>query len=240
MSEKSLSAYPDSSTSEVLLYVEQISPWWRRGAIALGIATMCVGGYDLASRVEPAYFEMETIFAGLAPLGTLTLVEGKTQSVPAPLPATTTPIVPTRIRIPAIEVDAQVEAVGLKSDGETMATPKKFTNVGWYKPGTKPGEEGNAVFAGHLNSPILAKDGAFKNLGRIKVGDRIIISDKSGKMLSYSVTDTETYKTELAPREEIFSKKGPSHIVLITCEGEWDPKSKTFDKRLVVIARLLP
>lgn len=238
MSERLLSAYPDSSRSEGILFDELISPWWRRAAILFGTATIFIGAYDLAMRVDTSSVAPETIFAAFAPLGTFELKKIAAEPAPSMLQATTTPLKPARIQIPVIQMDATVEAVGLKADRQTMAAPKAFLNVGWYEPGVKPGEEGNAVFAGHLNSPILGKNGAFKDLARVQAGDTVIIIDDVGRTLTYSVINDTVYTTEYAPREEIFSKTGPSQIALITCEGKWDPKKKTFDKRRVVVARL--
>src|SRR5438128_2185263 len=58
---------------------------------------------------------------------------------------------PTTIRIPAIHINARVESVGLDSEGH-MAVPKVPANVAWYNLGPKPGEDGNAVIDGHIDT----------------------------------------------------------------------------------------
>lgn len=118
-----------------------------------------------------------------------------------------------------------------------MATPKNFQDAGWYDMGARPGEAGNAVIAGHVNN-ALTMAGVFQHLGDIRVGDTIAVSDAHGTTLNYVVTETDQYSTTNAPTAAIFSTNGPSQIVLITCDGVWDPAAHSYDKRLVVYARL--
>jgi LPXTG-site transpeptidase (sortase) family protein len=119
-----------------------------------------------------------------------------------------------------------------------MATPGSFATVGWYKLGSRPGQAGNAVLAGHVNN-ALTKSGVFEHLSDLKVGDSIAIADTSGKTLTYVVTETDQYKTTEAPAASIFSGAGPTQLVLITCDGAWDAAAHSYDKRFVVYARLV-
>lgn len=150
--------------------------------------------------------------------------------------ASTTPIIPTRLTIPSIGVDAVVEQVGNTSAG-AMATPKSFGNVGWYSPGNKPGEVGSVVMAGHVNN-ALTKAGVFEHLSQVKIGDIVTVSDKDNKTLVYTVNEIDEYPVEGAPTASIFTSTGPTQLVLITCDGSWDGNAHSFDKRLVVYARL--
>src|SRR5579875_2441204 len=52
--------------------------------------------------------------------------------------------VPNRLRIPTIGLDARVESVGVTAQG-TMGVPTDPQDVGWYAPGVRPGESGDAV-----------------------------------------------------------------------------------------------
>lgn len=62
-----------------------------------------------------------------------------------------TGIIPARIEIPAIQVDATVIQVGKTANGQ-MEVPNNTIETGWYNPGYKPGSQGNAVIAGHVDS----------------------------------------------------------------------------------------
>jgi len=116
-----------------------------------------------------------------------------------------------------------------------MATPTDFADVGWYALGGRPGGIGNAVFAGHVNN-ALTKEGVFGHLSQVHVGDYVTVSDKDGHTIVYKVTAIDQYPADEAPAASIFASTGPSQLVLITCDGDWVPAEKTFDKRLVITA----
>ena len=118
-----------------------------------------------------------------------------------------------------------------------MDTPQALANVAWYAPGQKPGEKGNAVFAGHVNN-ALGTAGVFKELSALQKGDEVQVVGESGATLTYIVESSNEYFLDRAPLEQIFANEGSSGIALITCEGSWDPSARTYDKRLVVVARL--
>ncbi|WP_234448087.1 class F sortase [Virgibacillus salexigens] len=59
-------------------------------------------------------------------------------------------LTPKKITIDAIDVKSEIESVGLLDNGE-MAVPEDFTKTGWFDLGTKPGNRGSAVIAGHVD-----------------------------------------------------------------------------------------
>ncbi len=230
-----------SAKSVVVLRPRPISPWWRRSAIIAGLLVVVVGASDAMTRLGDRVLDGNAAFFAFAPAAIiadpslLEAITGTTTSATAN-PAVAQPVVPERIRIPAIGVSASVEAVGRKGDG-AMATPKKFSDVAWYSPGAKPGGAGNAVFAGHVNNAISTA-GVFAQLHAVKKGDSIIVEGTHGERLQYKVSEMQTYPADTAPAEEIFKTTGPSQIVLITCDGEWDSLAHSYTKRLVLVARL--
>lgn len=191
---------------------------------AIGLFVVLVGAADMASRLSRSLFGENAAFTAFAPA---VLLLNSTSTMP---------IVPATLTIGAIGVRAPVEQVGKKADG-TMGTPQKFEDVVWYSLGAKPGEAGNAVFAGHVNN-ALTKSGVFEHLSLLKLGDTFSISDASGRSLNYKVTDIEQYPADAAPAASIFATTGLSRAVLITCDGDWVSTDKTFSKRLVVFAQL--
>ncbi len=144
------------------------------------------------------------------------------------------PIVPARLTLPTLGVTASVEALQLDALG-AMQTPKKWGEVAWYSLGSKPGEPGSAVMAGHVNN-ALTHGGVFENLAKLTVGDEVRVEDARGNTLRYTATKIEDYATADAPLGDIFAVSGPSQLVLITCAGDWDPRAHSYDKRLVVFA----
>ena len=119
-----------------------------------------------------------------------------------------------------------------------MGTPKSINNVGWYSLGPKPGEAGNTVMDGHVNN-ALSLPGVFAHLSQLALGSYITVTDKNGHALVYKVIQINTYPTKDAPLRQIFAETGPSQLVLITCDGDWVDQDHSFDKRLVVVARLM-
>lgn len=196
----------------------------RLAATAVGMLCVLVGAADMTSRLVKRAGP-DAAFLAFAPAVTINVP--LTTIAPAGL------IVPARLRIPSLGVDAKVEPVGIKADG-AMATPSNFDNVAWYSPGAKPGGQGSAVFAGHVNNALL-RSGVFEHLAQIKKGSYVMVEDAAGKSLVYRVSSVEEYEPG-ASTGALFAATGPSRLVLITCDGEWVPSARSYDKRLVVVA----
>ena len=164
-------------------------------------------------------------------------------AVPATAALTPTPgpanyIIPVKIKIPALSIDTFVERVGLTKDG-IMDVPKNIWNTGWYgNGGYRPGDPGNAVIAGHLDAP--GTRAVFWDLDKLKVGDKVILSDQAGKQLTFEVFDKQVYPYNNAPLQSIFGSSTEAHLNLITCGGTFDRSSQNYNKRLVVYTRLAP
>ncbi|WP_114571951.1 class F sortase [Exiguobacterium flavidum] len=144
-------------------------------------------------------------------------------------------IEPSRIEIPSLDVDAKIEEAGLLANGQ-MEDPKSPETVGWYANGTKPGERGNAVLAGHVDSKT--GPAVFFDLQKLNKGDEIIVSDEEGERLTFVVEEKKKYRAELSPIEDIFDYSYQSHLNLITCTGVFDQETKNYDERLVVYTTL--
>ncbi len=140
-------------------------------------------------------------------------------------------IIPERLSIPSINVDAEVEHVGQLPDGQ-MDVPKNDHNVGWYQPGAKPGEMGNAVIAGHVDNKTGPS--VFFDLGNLEPGDVISVSDKNGKVYDFKVKKVESYPRNEAPLEKVFGTSSQSGLNLITCTGTFNRDAGTHEERMVV------
>lgn len=217
------------SAKVAVVYIDSRTPYARYvryGAIAIGLACVLVGAADLMSRAATTLGSDANMLA----FGPAVALDAQRAS------STPGVITPARIKIPSIGVDAKVETVGQKDDG-TMATPAQYMDVGWYGLGSKPGQTGNAVFAGHVNN-ALTKAGVFANLSKVKEGDYVTVADAAGRSKVYRVSSIAQYPWDEAPEASIFATTGPSQLVLITCDGDWIHSERTYDKRLVVVAKL--
>lgn len=141
---------------------------------------------------------------------------------------------PRRLSIPRLKIDAPVLDVGLLKAGR-MDVPPDGKKLGWYTLGAKPGEVGNAVIAGHLDT--AKGPGAFWELNKSKVGDAIDIYDEQGAKQEFVVRKTALYDMrEPQPVTEIFGPAKTRSLNLITCAGTWDRAMSHYDKRFVVYA----
>ena len=140
--------------------------------------------------------------------------------------------IPNRLKIPAIDVNAKIEVVGKDAKGR-MDVPKQTDQVGWYRYGAKANQTGNVILAGHLDDTNgLA---VFYDLAKVKRGQRIEVSAKTGEQVSYVVTNVKSYPVDQAPVGSIFGATLAQRLTLITCVGTFT-QSKGYDQRLVVTA----
>jgi len=152
------------------------------------------------------------------------------------LPAEDTPV---RLLIPAIQVDALIEPVGVLASGE-LNTPRQspWTNVGWYNASPDPGADGSAVIDGHLDRPG-GLPAVFWNLRNLHAGDQLKVIHHSGKISVFTVTSTASYSVHEVPLEAIFGNGGGRYLNLITCAGDWIPSQHQTTSRMVVYAMLV-
>jgi LPXTG-site transpeptidase (sortase) family protein len=140
---------------------------------------------------------------------------------------------PERLVIPAIGVDAVIDAMGTLPDGK-LDVPADAARVGWYRDGARPGADGTAVLDGHLD--IGRTKGVFWDLNKLRRGHRIYVADAGGEIRAFRVTKAEYYDVRTAPLLEIFGTKPGRNLHLITCAGKWDKEMDHYDQRLVVFA----
>ncbi len=182
----------------------------------------------------------------LAPLPSQTPLPSPTPEPSPTLPPTSTPDPmaaagqPTRLEIPAIGVDAPVELVGLTPE-RAMDVPKGWMNAGWYRNGFLPGELGNSVIAGHLDTST-GGPAVFWDLGQLVPGDEVHVTYEDGSRRSFVVEASKIYDhdAEGAIIESIFGKSLTADLNLVTCDGAWDHGAATYAKRLVVFTTLMP
>ncbi|PYZ96459.1 hypothetical protein CR205_12110 [Alteribacter lacisalsi] len=145
-------------------------------------------------------------------------------------------IVPLSLSIPAIEVEAEIEPVGVLDNGQ-MGVPDEAEGVAWFEPGTMPGNTGNAVLAGHVDS--RTGPAVFWDLNKLEPGDEIHVTGEDGEPLTFEVQVSVSYGRTDAPIEEIFGPTDKKRLNLITCSGTFDSGEGTHDQRLVVYTELV-
>ncbi|SIS66754.1 class F sortase [Salimicrobium flavidum] len=144
-------------------------------------------------------------------------------------------ITPSTLSIPAIDVEADVEHVGVDEQGR-MGVPDGMENVAWFEPGTKPGAAGNSVIAGHVDDTV--NPAVFYDLKKLEAGDEVLVQNKEGKTLTFEVTGKEVYDRTNSPVKDIFGYTHRSTLNLITCEGDFNESINGREDRLVVYTEL--
>jgi len=183
-------------------------------------------------RARPARLFWSVLAALLAlalSLGGLSLTSVTTHPAPA---------ASVRLLIPAIGVNAPIESVGVRPNG-TMETPRQqpWTDVGLYNAGPRPGAQGSAVIAGHLDRPG-GNPAVFWRLRDLHAGDEVQVVDAQGKILRFHVTRIEAYPPQNAPVQDVFGNMAGRFLNLMTCAGDWIPTEHQTALRLVVYTSL--
>ena len=196
---------------------------WAAGIIVIGIGI--AGGVFVVTAVHALWYAPEQ--EALSP----------TLAYRAPSRTVSPQEAPQRLRIPALNIDAAIQYVGITKKGE-MGVPSNYSDVAWYKYGPVPGQVGSAVIDGHVDNG-LGLSGVFKRLSNIQIGDDVYVDTKKGSTLHFVVVDIELYPYQQAPTETIFNRSDAARLNLITCEGVWIKGDKTYDQRLVVYTMLV-
>ncbi|MGI5826115.1 MAG: class F sortase [Patescibacteria group bacterium] len=140
-------------------------------------------------------------------------------------------LIPKRIIIESLDIDAEIEAVGLDKNG-SMAVPSSPWATGWYKYGATLDQKGSVVIGGHLDSKT--GPAIFYRLSQIALGSEIVVIDQKGEKHFFTVTRKETYNEENFPSKEIFTTSDKKRLNLITCRGTFDKIKQKYDKRIVI------
>ncbi|MES4887667.1 class F sortase [Streptomyces sp. NPDC096012] len=187
--------------------------------VALGSGVWLLGGAGTAAPPQPSAVEGRPDPGG-EPLAALALE-------PSP---------PTRIRIPAIGVNAPLMGLALTGSGSLDVPPAKEKNLaGWYEAGTMPGETGTAIVAGHVDNA----DGpaVFYDLGALKRGARIEVDRRDGSVAVFTVDAVEVYAARDFPDEKVYGAAPRPELRVITCGGGYS-RTTGYQGNVVVFARL--
>src|SRR5262249_24467727 len=149
---------------------------------------------------------------------------------------------------PSLGVDAAILPVGTDHYGAMeapgaghQASDPIWGSAFWWKLGAKPGQPGNAVLAGHVDRPD-GSQGTFWNLGKLRPGDQIIITEQEGQTFTFQVTQATAFPIADGGPDDpliqrVFGNGTTANLNLITCYGDWI--GSEFNKRLVVFSTLI-
>lgn len=144
---------------------------------------------------------------------------------------------PIAISIPAMGLEQPLVSLGLEPDG-SMEVPRAFDAVGWFRRGPRPGENGPAVIAGHVDSKT--GPAAFYRLSELEAGDEVRVTREDGSVARFVVEDSQRFAKRSFPTERVFGPTAGPELRLVTCTGAFDRSRRSYVENLVVFATLVP
>nr|WP_230416387.1 class F sortase [Micromonospora tarapacensis] len=147
--------------------------------------------------------------------------------------------VPVELRIPTIGVAAPLVAVAADDAGALEVPPLDRPGVaGWYRPGVSPGETGNAVLVGHVDT--RSGPAVFFDLGRLRPGDTVHIARKDASLVRFTVDAVRAYPKDRFPTDLVYGPSGAAGLRLVTCGGRFDRDSGGYVDNVIVFATRTP
>jgi sortase (surface protein transpeptidase) len=142
---------------------------------------------------------------------------------------------PLEIRIPSIDLETRIMTLGLKDDGTVQVPPRSKANfAGWYQRGPSPGEIGNAVLVGHVDTAKMGP-AAFYNVGMLVPGDTVEVTRQDGKVVEFTVDGTQSFPKDEFPSGLVYGPAARPQLRLVTCGGTWS-KETAYPNNIVVFA----
>lgn len=123
---------------------------------------------------------------------------------------------PSRISIPAIEVDSPLQALGRQADG-TLQPPSQPMQAGWYAQGVLPGAAGAAVIGGRQDTG--SGPAVFARLRDLRIGDVVVLRRQDDTSQSWMVQDVHAYPPTGLPAVAVFAGASVPELRLITMTG---------------------
>jgi LPXTG-site transpeptidase (sortase) family protein len=141
-----------------------------------------------------------------------------------------------RVAIPAIKLDTPVQQGGIVADasGNPVWQTVPFVAVHYGDLTALIGQPSNAVIAGHVVT--LNEGNVFRFLYQLDLDDRIQVWDDHARERDYHVVEVRL----VPPSDTSVMDPTPDEtLTLITCGGTFDPVTREFSERLIVVAKPL-
>ena len=221
------------------------------GLLAVVIALATAGCVAIDTPVEPDPVQPTPAAEPTAATATAVATQPAPPAEPTPEP---TPYdgEPALMRIPSLDVEAPIEAIGKIPGFDKLDVPRP-RNVGWYHIYDKPGFGTSSLYSAHKDwFPDI--QGPFHALEELESGDLVIVVMDDGREYVYEVFLQRRYSAGTIPMgdlispheaedEELLRPEGEEWVTLITCGGDFIPTEEDgsgyYVHRDVVIAKLV-
>jgi hypothetical protein len=149
---------------------------------------------------------------------------------------------PKYIEIPSLQLmKSRVTRVSLNAQN-ILNMPAKLDDGGWYPKSDVPGLDGAVLIDG--SAVGASRAGIFSKISLLRKGDQIMVTSGGDKLFAYEVQDVQTLsltdinksgmREALTPIDS--TKQG---LNLLASAGNWIPRDKVFDRRVLVRASLV-
>jgi hypothetical protein len=139
--------------------------------------------------------------------------------------------VPQTVSVAGSDINAPVLPVGVREG--LLEVPDDGGVLGWWRDGAVPAaRSGTVVIAGHVDTP--SGPGALYRLESVVPGQEITLGTALEPM-TYRVEARQAYRKGRLPAD-LFTTDGPARLALVTCGGEFDRATGTYEYNVVVYA----
>ncbi len=217
----------------------------KKAVLSVSILLFIVGG-------SLTFFGLKSLHvSGLGDSGLMSLVSNSTGSVSSNVGRTdvsttkitassfssymVAPSLPRYLKIPTLNVDARVLAVGVNQLGE-VGTPEDIYDTAWYNKSAEPGAPGAMLIDGHVSG--WSVKGVFYNLKNLTPGDTIQVERGDGAVLNYKVIRSQVYAYNKVDMNAALSPviDGKPGLNLITCDGNVIRGTNEYSQRIIVFS----
>ena len=149
--------------------------------------------------------------------------------------ARTARLAPRRVTIDSVGIDATSSGVGIDTADGILGVSPNIQHTGWWVDGAQPGDKTGAVLiAGHVDKAGVGP-GAFFHLKDAKPGEKVELTAAGGRTFTYKVVSVKSYLKQQLPTD-VWSRRGPARLVLVTCGGPFDRKARHYRDNVVLTA----
>jgi len=145
---------------------------------------------------------------------------------------------PLKIEITGRDIAGYIQRVGVDQN-KAVAAPNNVNLAGWFVDSVLPGRKGLSIIDGHVDG--VSQPGIFHNLTKVVSGDSVTVTMGDKTRLQYQVFAARSVAVDEASK--YLYDQDPSissQLNIITCTGRYDAVKKSYDKRVIVSAKLLP
>lgn len=127
-----------------------------------------------------------------------------------------------------------IELGGPRSGHIGVPSFAQVWDVGWYRYGAVPGDRGNAVLLGHVDT--YAGPAVFYNLYQLLPGELIKVNLGHGDVRRFTVHWVREISKTSFPTGMVFGPTRDRHLWLITCGGTFDYYTRSYLSNILVYA----